>query len=66
MDAYCPCEGKKGVCGVPALGADGDGGPGGVAQGVASNQYARSREAIELARCSNPITINSTGQVLPK
>jgi hypothetical protein len=63
MDAYCPCE-EKGVCGVPAPGAGGAGGPGGTLNGGALT--CPSREAIELARCNNPITIKITGQVLPK
>jgi len=45
--------------------AGGAGGAGGAPSGGAGFTCP-SREAIELARCTNPITIKITGNVLPK
>jgi hypothetical protein len=63
MNDYCPCE-EEGDCDPPAPGADGEG-EGAGAQ-ICDPSMCPSREAIELARCTNPITIRITGQVLPK
>jgi hypothetical protein len=64
MAGYCPCV-EEGVCAAPA---PADGGTGVFCSLSVGDRESKcpSREAMELARCTNPITIKITGQVLPK